>query len=143
MKKNIYGESKKMVMDAKDVIAILSDKGDTKKTIKKAADGAKKSFNKWLKALKNAEKKVSTKKSEEYDNDTSERYKLIISANNAIKRMQTEAQNCRNLVLDAIKKQKHQARAFGNLYVRAANKDKYKGFQNESGYGYLSGLNLI
>lgn len=143
MKKNIYGESKEMVMDAKDVIAILSDKGDTKKVIKKAADGAKKSFNKWLKALKNAEKKVSTKKSDEYDNDTSERYKLIISANNAIKRMQTEAQNCRNLVLGAIKKQKHQARAFGNLYVRAANKDKYKGFQNESGYGYLSGLNLI
>lgn len=143
MKKEIYGESKEMVMEAKDVIAILSDKGDTKKAIKKAADGAKKSFNKWLKALKNAEKKVSNKKSEDYNGTAANTYKTIISANTAVKKLQTEAQNARNLILAAIKKRKHQARVFGNLYVRAANKDKYKGFQNESGYGYLSGLNLI
>ena len=35
-----------------------------------------------------------------------------------------------------------QARKVANAYIRLGNKEKYKGFQNES-YGFLSGLNLI
>lgn len=140
LKKSVMGEKKEMAMDVRDVIDALSDKGDAKKAIKKAADNTKKSFNRWLKAIKNLEKKAGNAKNEDYD---SKAYQNIIKINNTVKKEQVSFQADRNIVLAAIKKLKHQARSFGNLYVRAANKDKYKGFQNESGYGYLSGLNLI
>ena len=45
-------------------------------------------------------------------------------------------------LLSAIGAQAKQTRKIANVYIRLANKEKYKVFQNES-YGFLSGLNLI
>ena len=123
-----------------------ADNGKLKKSINKIAASTKNSFNKTIKALNKLELAAGKAKSEndaqqETNNSAAKRYMVIAEL---LKEMVSAGQVYRSCVISCINGMRKQYRSAANLYVRLANKDKYKGFQSESSINKTySNLNLI
>lgn len=127
-------------MTASEVIDILTDKDNARKTVKDAATQMKKEMKAALRELE------STEKAAKQDKDG----KAMTAAAIAIsltKQLIAVSSIFRSALLSCISQRKRQARKFGNLYVRISNKnDKkgfHKGYKESSEYGFLGSLNLV
>lgn len=144
-KEDMFGakEPTEMTMSAADIIAILEDKGNVKKSTKKAMDNAQKQMKAAIKTLNDAQKAIEGVHKD--DNTSANNVMGVASSlNTALNKMLSVTQVERSVAMSAITKRMHQARAFGNYYVRLANKDAKPGFQKESTeYGFLGSLNLV
>lgn len=130
-------EKTKEPMDPKYVIEIL--KFDQTKEINKAIKASKEDYKKVIANLNSIERKLKGEKETD-----SKALGNVIRLIDCFKKILSTTQVARGVVLKAIRGRAMQARAFGQAYVAASNKDKYRGFQKESAeYGFLSNLNLV
>ena len=130
-------EKSKMNMDPAYVIEIL--KFDQTKEITKAIKESKKEYKKVISNLESIQRNLKGEKTTD-----SNALGNVIRMIDCFKKILSTTQVARGVVLKAIRGRAMQARVFGQAYVAASNKDKYRGFQKESAeYGFLSNLNLV
>lgn len=131
-------------MPVDDVIKILKDTKKDKENSKKEFEKSKKKFKSAIRSIDSLEKYVTSKQ----DKSNTSRANTMIAGCQKISSSLNKVLNFDRVVhsvyMSALTKRQRQARRFGNLYVRLANKKKYKGFQDESAsFGYLGQLDLI
>ena len=135
----------KLSISGEEVIKMLKEDEVTKKKVREAMNQSKKEFKSAIKKVdelqKKAEKAAGSKDAAEKAEGKANYAKYTVQATNIREQLKI-LQIVRSCLLSAIGAKAKQARKVANAYIRLGNKEKYKGFQNES-YGFLSGLNLI
>ena len=129
-------------MPVDEVIKILKDTKKDKENSKKEFEKSKKKFKSAIRSIDSLEKYVMSKQSGDSKANTMIAGCQKISSN--LNKTLNFDRVVHSVYMSALTKRQRQARRFGNLYVRLANKKKYKGFQDESAsFGYLGQLDLI
>ena len=143
LKISMFGSSEPvdMWMEPKDIKDILSDKKNLSDATKKFAKEAKEQFKKVMSNLDKLERSASKIE------DATQRNKMMAICtrySTMVRSVLTATQTWRSARLNAIAQCAHQARRFGMMYVRAANKKEKRGFQKESAeYGFLGSMGLV
>lgn len=136
-------EKKEGKMPAKDVTDALTSQESIKKC-KKAIDDSKKEYKKTISMLNELEKSLNRKIDKENNPGNSEKLGAVMRLTELFKGALSTTQVARAAILSCYHARMIQARTYGQAYVAAVNKNKYKGFQKESTeYGFLSNLSLV
>ena len=141
------GEKKEMKMDADKVIEILGsgkDIKDCKDAIKKAKEDYKKTISMLNELEKSLNKNINSESNKKKNVENNKKLGAVMRLTEMFKEVLSTTQAARAVVLSSFRGRMAQARMYGQAYVAAANKGKYKGFQKESAeYGFLSNLSLV
>lgn len=135
IKKAITGPKEKMWMTVEAVQAGLTDSKNYKKSVNELMKQARKQFNDSIKAIDELEKKASKL---DVDKGRQKYMATCTRLSTYLRTCLSICQTARNATCSATNTYAHQARKYALIYIKAVNKEKYKGFQKESTeYGFL------
>lgn len=135
-----------VIMTPDEIKKALVDQDGAAKKVKTALSSSKKQFKAAITSLERLEKSLNSNSS---DNENIKKtkesgLKVCVKFNKNLNTLLNATQIGRSVMLKCIAEYKAQARYYATKYVMYANRDKYKGFRNESAeYGFLGSLNLV